>query len=118
MKQDEFPRAGCTIEGFKKLRPAFITDGTGTVTAGNSSGSVLQELLMSVCVGGVEKSVTRVNFWHHQACQVMANSDHEGQMFLSASHTNNKFFLLLTIHSTFSFSNKLPKFLNKLRCDI
>ena len=52
MKQDEFPRAGCTIEGFKKLRPAFITDGTGTVTAGNSSGSVLQELLMSVCVGG------------------------------------------------------------------
>ena len=38
VKTDEFPRAGCTIEGFKKLRPAFVTDGTGTVTAGNSSG--------------------------------------------------------------------------------
>ena len=38
VKVDEFPRAGCTIEGLKKLRAAFITDGTGTVTAGNASG--------------------------------------------------------------------------------
>lgn len=38
MKQDEFPRAGCTIEGFQKLRPAFVKDGSGTVTAGNASG--------------------------------------------------------------------------------
>jgi hypothetical protein len=36
--KDEFPRAGCTIEGFTKLRPAFLKDGTGTVTAGNASG--------------------------------------------------------------------------------
>ncbi|XP_002732194.1 acetyl-CoA acetyltransferase, cytosolic-like [Saccoglossus kowalevskii] len=36
--QDEFPRAGCTMEGLTKLRPAFIKDGTGTVTAGNASG--------------------------------------------------------------------------------
>ncbi|KAK6986624.1 acetyl-CoA acetyltransferase [Biomphalaria glabrata] len=36
--QDEFPRSGCTIEGFQKLRPAFVKDGTGTVTAGNASG--------------------------------------------------------------------------------
>ena len=35
---DEFPRHGTTIEGLSKLRPAFVTDGTGTVTAGNASG--------------------------------------------------------------------------------
>ncbi|XP_071819533.1 acetyl-CoA acetyltransferase, cytosolic-like isoform X1 [Apostichopus japonicus] len=35
---DEFPRKGSKIEGFTKLRPAFIQDGTGTVTAGTSSG--------------------------------------------------------------------------------
>ncbi len=37
--QDEFIRAGSTIEGLAKLRPAFkkIEDG-GTVTAGNASG--------------------------------------------------------------------------------
>ncbi|MEN8433357.1 acetyl-CoA C-acetyltransferase [Clostridium septicum] len=33
---DEFPRFGSTIEGMKKLKPAFIKD--GTVTAGNASG--------------------------------------------------------------------------------
>ncbi|XP_052808171.1 acetyl-CoA acetyltransferase, cytosolic-like isoform X2 [Mya arenaria] len=35
---DEFPRPTSTLEGFQKLRPAFITDGSGTVTAGNASG--------------------------------------------------------------------------------
>ena len=34
---DEFPRAGSTVEGMEKLRPAFKRDG-GTVTAGNASG--------------------------------------------------------------------------------
>ncbi len=33
---DEFPRAGTTVEGLAKLRPAFKKD--GTVTAGNASG--------------------------------------------------------------------------------
>ena len=28
--------------------------------------------------GGKEKSVTRMTDWHEEACQVMANSDHEG----------------------------------------
>jgi acetyl-CoA acetyltransferase family protein len=37
-KEDEFPRADTTMEGLAKLRPAFVFDGTGTVTAGNSSG--------------------------------------------------------------------------------
>lgn len=39
VSEDEFPRKGCTIEAFQKLKPAFILDGTGTVTAGNCSGS-------------------------------------------------------------------------------
>ena len=36
--QDEFPRPDSTIEGLAKLKPAFRTDGKGSVTAGNSSG--------------------------------------------------------------------------------
>lgn len=35
---DEFPRPETTADGLAKLKPAFITDGTGTVTAGNASG--------------------------------------------------------------------------------
>lgn len=34
--EDEYPRAGTTVEGLGKLRPAFKKD--GTVTAGNASG--------------------------------------------------------------------------------
>ena len=35
---DEHPRPDTTLEALAKLRPAFVTDGSGTVTAGNSSG--------------------------------------------------------------------------------
>jgi 3-oxoadipyl-CoA thiolase len=35
---DEHPRADTTREGLAKLKPAFRTDGQGSVTAGNSSG--------------------------------------------------------------------------------
>jgi len=35
---DEDPRFGTTMEALAKLKPAFKRDGTGTVTAGNSSG--------------------------------------------------------------------------------
>jgi len=35
---DEFPRPDTTAETLAKLRPAFVKDGTGTVTAGNASG--------------------------------------------------------------------------------
>jgi 3-oxoadipyl-CoA thiolase len=35
---DEFIRPDSTIEGLAKLKPAFRTDGKGSVTAGNSSG--------------------------------------------------------------------------------
>ena len=38
MDKDEFPRHGTTSETLAKLRPAFVKDGTGTVTAGNASG--------------------------------------------------------------------------------
>jgi acetyl-CoA acyltransferase len=36
--QDEFLRPDSTLEKLSKLKPAFRTDGKGTVTAGNSSG--------------------------------------------------------------------------------
>ncbi|CAG0913047.1 unnamed protein product [Notodromas monacha] len=35
---DEFPRPNTTTESLSKLKPAFVTDGTGTVTAGNATG--------------------------------------------------------------------------------
>ena len=36
--EDEFIRPGTTLEVLAKLKPAFRTDGQGSVTAGNSSG--------------------------------------------------------------------------------
>ncbi|XP_033847151.1 acetyl-CoA acetyltransferase, cytosolic [Periophthalmus magnuspinnatus] len=38
VKVDEFPRHGSNMETMSKLRPCFIKDSTGTVTAGNASG--------------------------------------------------------------------------------
>ncbi|XP_004639594.1 acetyl-CoA acetyltransferase, cytosolic [Octodon degus] len=38
VKVDEFPRHGSNLEGMSKLKPYFLTDGTGTVTAANASG--------------------------------------------------------------------------------
>ncbi len=38
VERDEFLRPDTTLEGPAKLRPAFRTDGRGSVTAGNSSG--------------------------------------------------------------------------------
>jgi len=35
---DEHIRDGSTVENLAKLKPAFVHDGTGTVTAGNASG--------------------------------------------------------------------------------
>src|SRR5262245_9737979 len=37
-EQDEFPRPDSSIGALAKLKPAFRTDGKGSVTAGNSSG--------------------------------------------------------------------------------
>ena len=36
VRDDEYPRHGCTLENLKNLKPAFKKD--GTVTAGNASG--------------------------------------------------------------------------------
>jgi len=36
IRDDEYPRHGCTLENLKNLKPAFKND--GTVTAGNASG--------------------------------------------------------------------------------
>lgn len=36
--KDEFPKYGATIETVSKPKPAFIRDGSGTVTAANASG--------------------------------------------------------------------------------
>jgi len=36
--EDEYPKPDTTVETLSKLRPAFIRDATGTVTAGNASG--------------------------------------------------------------------------------
>lgn len=38
VSQDEFPKPDTTFEGLSALKPAFIRDGSGTVTAGNASG--------------------------------------------------------------------------------
>ncbi|XP_037376576.1 acetyl-CoA acetyltransferase, cytosolic isoform X2 [Talpa occidentalis] len=38
VKTDEFPRHGSTLEAMCKLKPYFLTDGTGTVTPANASG--------------------------------------------------------------------------------
>ena len=36
--EDEFPRHGTSMEGLSRLKTCFLLDGSGTVTAGNSSG--------------------------------------------------------------------------------
>ena len=49
MDTDEFPRHGTTQEGLGRLKPAFVKDGSGTVTAGNASGDKI--LIISLLSG-------------------------------------------------------------------
>ena len=65
------------------------------------------------CEGWIEKSVPRIAIWHHKTCRVMKNDDHQGWIFVSHPHTNNRFFFVLTID--FLFENKS---LNTLGCHI
>ena len=63
---DEYPKAGSTIEGLMKLRPAFSK--TGTVTAGNASGindGAAAVLLMSAADGAKRgvKPLARIVSW-------------------------------------------------------
>ena len=59
------------------------------------------------CEGTIEKSVSRITVWHHEAYRVMTNGDHEGPFFLSYHEacrvmTNGdheeRFFSILTSH--------------------
>ena len=61
------------------------------------------------CEGRIEKFVSGITVWHHEACQVMTNSDREGQIFLSHPHTINGFCFLLTTVFIYLFRNKLPE---------
>ena len=66
------------------------------------------------CEDGIEKSIPTITIWHHEACRVMTNGDHEGWIFLSPNMIK-RFFFLLTIY----VGLRLPgKFLNMLRCDM
>ena len=58
------------------------------------------------CEGGIEKSVSRIAVWHHEACQGMTNGDPEGRIFLSYPHTNNGYFFLLTTVFIYLFTLK------------
>ena len=70
----------------------------------------------------IEKSVPRITDLHHEACQVMTNSDDEGWIFLSHHHTNYGFLLLLTTKYQILYWEKhdkrLPEMLKMLRCDM
>ena len=48
------------------------------------------------CEGRMEKSVSRIAVWHHEACRVMTNGDPEGRIFLSNPPTKIVFFFSLT----------------------
>ena len=48
------------------------------------------------CEGRIEKSVPRITVWHHEACRMMTNCDHEVRIFLSYPHMYNGFYFLLT----------------------
>ena len=51
---DEGPRFGTTVETLSKLKPAFLHDGTGVVTAGNSSG--INDAASAIIVMSEEKA--------------------------------------------------------------
>ena len=71
MATDEFPRHGTTTETLGKLKPAFVRDGTGTVTAGNASGlngGAAAVVLVSKSAAtkiGCHAPLTRVVSWAH-----------------------------------------------------
>lgn len=58
VKADEFPRHGSNIDAMSKLKPCFLKDGSGTVTAGNASGK-LRRLWHSIMTSSL---CTDINF--------------------------------------------------------
>ena len=62
------------------------------------------------CEGRIEKSIPRIDVWHHEAWRVIINGDPEERIFLSSPHTNNGFLFLLTavfIYFKISFKKSL-----------
>ena len=49
------------------------------------------------CLVWIETFVPRVTVRHHEACQVIPNSDPEGQIFLSTPNHHDRFFFLHTL---------------------
>ena len=74
----------------------FGTEVAGELKQSNPLNVIGTIRIHHVCEGGLEKSIPRITDWHHEACRVMTNGDHEGWIFLSHPHTNNGFFFLLT----------------------
>ena len=44
-----------------------------------------------MCECGIDKSILMFTAWHHRACRVMINDDHEGWIFLSHSQIMDYF---------------------------
>ena len=57
VSEDEYPKPDTTLETLAKLRPAFIRDATGTVTAGNASG--LNDGAAAVMLMSAEQAAAR-----------------------------------------------------------
>ncbi|KAF2367245.1 Thiolase [Trinorchestia longiramus] len=57
---DEYPRPNTAMDTLAKLKPCFVTDGTGTVTAGNSSGVNDGAACLVLSTASVAKSLTSV----------------------------------------------------------
>ena len=56
----------------------------------------------------IEISVPKIPIWHDKVCQVMINSDHKGQIFLSNPYTNNRLFSCSPINAVFLYYEKAP----------
>lgn len=51
---DEFPRHGSNMDAMSKLKPCFLRDKSGTVTAGNASGKSTRLILNHGCLNNPE----------------------------------------------------------------
>jgi len=73
VSKDEYVKPGTTLDSLSKLKPCFLTDGTGTVTAGNASG-INDGAAVVILVSGAElqkkglKPLAKVVSWAHAGC--------------------------------------------------
>ena len=65
------------------------------------------------CDGGIEKSIPRITDWHHEACRVMTNGDHEGGFFhpiltqIKFSFMNKTAEILIWCARKFNFTDRV-----------